>query len=102
VQAIVAETLASFRAGKLEADDEVCLMWDCVSLDATGKQQLNKEMQEHFDRILEIQDEAAKRLAKSEETGTTTFVSLTAFERSRPGPPESRPAYPDAANEKNA
>jgi DNA-binding transcriptional ArsR family regulator len=102
VQAMIAETMASFRAGKLEADDEVCLMWDCVTLDETGKQTLNKEMQAHFKRILEIQEEATERLAESGETGTMTCVSLNAFERSRPGRPEKNYVYLDAEDEKIA
>jgi DNA-binding transcriptional ArsR family regulator len=102
VQAMIAETMASFRAGKLEADDEVCLIWDCVTLDEIGKQKLNREMQAHFERILELQDEAAERLAKAGETGIMTCVSLTAFERSRPGRPEKNYVYLDAAEGETA
>ncbi len=90
IQAIVAETMASFRAEKMEADDDVVLMWDCVTLDKQGRRELSKEMQAHFKRIVEIQKENADRLAESGERGTTTFVSLMAFERSRPGRPEQR------------
>jgi DNA-binding transcriptional ArsR family regulator len=94
IQAIVAETLASFRAGKMEADDDVALMWDCVTLDEEGRRELSAETQAHFDRILAIQAESANRLAESDEGGITTFVALTAFERSRPGRPENRFVYP--------
>lgn len=94
IQAIVAETMASFRAGKMEADDDVCLMWDCVGLDALGRRQVSEETQDHFERILEIQKESAKRLAKSGEAEITTLVSLTAFERSRPGRPVERYVQP--------
>jgi DNA-binding transcriptional ArsR family regulator len=98
VQAAVAEIMASFRAGRMEADDDVCLMWDCVSLDKRGRRELSKEMQAHFDRILEIQSENANRLAESGEQGITTVVSLMAFERSRAGRPEKRYAYPVEAD----
>lgn len=90
IQAIMAETMASFRAEKMEADDDVVLMWDCFTLDKQGRRELSEEMQAHFQRIVEIQEENADRLAKSGERGITTFVSLTAFDRSRPGRPEKR------------
>jgi DNA-binding transcriptional ArsR family regulator len=94
IQAIVAETMASFRAGKIEADDDVALMWDCLTLDKQGRGELLAETQAHFERILEIQLESAGRLTDSNEEGITTFVSLTAFERSRSGRPEKRFVYP--------
>lgn len=94
IQAIVAETLASLRAGKMEADDDVALMWDCVTADNRGRREISTAIQALFDRILEIQDESAARLEESGESGTTTIVSLTAFERSRAGLPEKRYEYP--------
>ncbi len=94
IQAIVAETLASLRAGRMEADDDVALMWDCVSVDKQGRREISAEIQALFGRILEIQDESASRLAESGESAITTVVSLTAFERSRPGRPEKLFAYP--------
>jgi DNA-binding transcriptional ArsR family regulator len=90
IQAIVAETMASFRAGKMEADDDVYLLWDCVSLDEEGKHELTDEMEAHYERILEIRDRNADRLAEAGESGATTLVSLMAFERSREGRPEKR------------
>jgi DNA-binding transcriptional ArsR family regulator len=95
IQAIVAETMASLRAGKMEADDDLALMWDCVTLDKQGKGDLLAETEAHFERILEIQLESADRLADSSEEGVTTVVSLTAFERSRPGRPESASPAPE-------
>lgn len=97
IQGIVAETLASLRAGKMEADDDVALMWDCVSVDKQGRREISAEIQAHFDRILAIQDESADRLSESGESAITTVVSLTAFERSRPGRPEKLFAYPPEA-----
>jgi DNA-binding transcriptional ArsR family regulator len=94
VQAIVAETMASFRAGKMEADDDVCLMWDCVGLDTRGRRQVSKETQNHFKRILKIEKKSARRIAKSGEPEITTLVALTAFERSRPGRPVERYVQP--------
>ncbi len=87
IQAVVAETLASLRSGKMETDDDVALMWDCVSVDKQGRGEISAEIQAHFDRILEIEDESAGRIAESGESAITTVISLSAFERSRPGLP---------------
>lgn len=94
LQAIMAESLGSFRAGKMEADDDVYLLWDCLPLDAAGRRELADEMQAHYERILKIEKANAARLAETEESGTMTFVGLMAFERSRPGPPEKRYTTP--------
>lgn len=99
VQTVVAEVMASFRAGKMEADDDVWLLWDCVSLDAKGKRELADEFQGSYERILEIKKENADRLVKAGEKGMTTLVSLMGFERSRPGRPEKRYPDPDEAEE---
>lgn len=98
IQAIVAETMASFRSGKMEEDDDVWLLWDSVSLDSQGRRELADEYQATYDRILEIKDKSTARLAEGGGgPGITTVVSLLGFERSRPGRPEKRHAYPTEA-----
>lgn len=92
VQSIVAETIASLRAGKMETDDDVWLLWDCLNLDPRGRRELADEMAAHYEKIVAIKEENADRLAEAGEDGVTTFVSLTAFERSRSGRPEPPPA----------
>jgi DNA-binding transcriptional ArsR family regulator len=94
IQAIVAETMASFRAGRMEADDDVYLLWDCLSVDAQGKRELADEMQAQYERIVKIRERNEARLAEAGESGTTTLVSLMAFERSRHGRPEKRYSTP--------
>jgi uncharacterized tellurite resistance protein B-like protein len=78
----------------METDDDVALMWDCVSADRQGRREISAKIQTLFDEILEIEDESEKRMATSGESAVTTVVSLTAFERSRPGRPEKLFAYP--------
>jgi predicted transcriptional regulator len=93
VQAIMAETLASLRAEKMEADDDVALMWDCVSVDRQGRGEISAKIQDLFDEILEIEEQSEERMARSGESPVTTVISLMAFERSRPGRPEKHFAY---------
>ena len=89
VQAIMAETLASLQAGKLETDDDICMIWDCLPLDQEGRKEVLAERVRSYERLQDIKAKNANRLAQSGETGTTTIVSLLGFERSRPGRPES-------------
>jgi len=89
IQAIIAETLASLRAGKLETDDNVRLIWDCLYLDTRGRQEVVDYLAEAYEGLLDIKARNANRLAESGESGTTMIVSVTGFERSRPGRPDT-------------
>jgi DNA-binding transcriptional ArsR family regulator len=96
IQAITAEVMASFRAGKLEADEDLWMVWDSMNLDAQGRRELGDELAARYERFIEIKAKSASRLAKSGDTGTMTLVALMGFERSRPGRPKSGyPAFPD-------
>lgn len=93
VQWILAELLSSHRNGKMDDDEDVCLLSDEPTLDAEGRRELrglleaswNGEITDSDARrsILEIEDMAAKRMADSGETGATVVVALLAFERGR-------------------
>jgi hypothetical protein len=77
------------QAGKLEADDDICMIWDCLPLDEEGRKEVLAERVRSYERLQDIKAKNANRLAQSGEAGTTTIVSLLSFERSRPGRPES-------------
>jgi DNA-binding transcriptional ArsR family regulator len=101
VQWITAECLASYRTGKIDQDDDVCLISDEPNLDATGREELRVLFTAVYDGELDaleaaksiqaIEGRAANRMAKSDEKGTTMFVALMAFERgsSNVGDPSS-------------
>ena len=89
IQAIIAETLASLRAGKLENDDDVRMIWDCLNLDTRGHQEVADCLAEAYDGVLDIKAQNVNRLAESGESGTTMIVSLSGFERSRSGRPDT-------------
>jgi len=91
VQWITAECLASYRSGKIDQDDDVCLISDEPSLDAEGKQELRElfiavyegeiDALEVAKSIQAIEGRAANRMTESGEEGTAMFVALMAFER---------------------
>jgi DNA-binding transcriptional ArsR family regulator len=89
IQAIIIETLASFRSRKLENDEKVQLMWDCLSLDGRGKREVASCLTEADKRLLAIGAANTKRLAKASESGIPMVASFVGFERSRPGRPDT-------------
>lgn len=100
VQAIVAETLASFRAGKMAADPRLWLTWQIVNVaDAEGKAEVAEEVRATYGRFEDIATRNANRLANARKkakeegkklpVGKAEVVALMSFERSRPGRPES-------------
>jgi DNA-binding transcriptional ArsR family regulator len=88
VQAITAEVLASLMAERLQADDDLGLVWDCVNVDSKGHKEVLKEVNAFNRRMQDIKVTNAHRLAKAGEEGTTMVVVGMGFERSRPGRPE--------------
>jgi DNA-binding transcriptional ArsR family regulator len=86
-QGSIVETLASFRAEKLEHDEEVRLIWDCLNLDPQGERERGECLTEAYEHLLAINDENAERLEASGEPGTPMVVSLAGFQRSRQGRP---------------
>lgn len=97
VQGVLAETVAAYRAGKMDVDEDLYLVWDAPSVDAIGRKELHAELADSLERIKTVHSRSADRMAKSGETGTTVVVGLLGFERSRPG----RPAGGYFAKEKN-
>jgi hypothetical protein len=88
VQGVLTESVSSFRAGKMDTDEDLYLVWDAPNLDAEGKRELHDHLATAFEGVKDIHARAANRMAKSGETGTTTVVALLGFERGRPGRPE--------------
>lgn len=86
-QGILAETVSSYRNGKLDVDP-VCLMWDAPNLDAEGEREMHEHLVASWREAQEIHARAANRMAKSGEVGQTTFVGLLGFGRGRSGRPE--------------
>jgi len=89
VQGILAESLSSYRNGKMDNDENLCLIWDAPNLDAEGKREMLAHLTSSWKGAQDIHARAANRMAESGETGTTTVVGFLGFERGRPGRPGS-------------
>ncbi|HKT82308.1 MAG TPA: winged helix-turn-helix domain-containing protein [Solirubrobacterales bacterium] len=88
LQAIMAEGLASLRAGKMDSDDDIWMSWRSVNLDEQGRREVADEQAASYARIEEIEAKCASRLLESDdETGTSTVIAAMGFERSRAGRP---------------
>lgn len=85
-QGILAETVSSYRNGKLDIDP-VCLLWDAPYFDSQGEQEAHELMLDTYGKVKKIHGKSVNRMCKSGEPGTTSVVALLAFERGRPGRP---------------
>ncbi len=93
LQWIMAECLISHRSGRMNRDENLCLLSDEPNLDSEGRRELRDflraawegvpDVLQASEGIQEIECRAANRMAKSGEGGTKIFVALLAFERGR-------------------
>ncbi len=90
IQALMAETLASFWAKRMDTDDDLWLGWRSLSLDAQGRREVRDEQTASYERIAEIEARAAGRLTELGKAGTSVVIGALGFERSRPGRPAGR------------
>lgn len=84
VQALLAEVMAAFSAGKLSDDPNHILIWDRLNVDEQGRREVTAEQERHFGRLAEIEAESLVRAAG----GATTpyIVAAAGFERARKAP----------------
>jgi len=87
-QGITTEMISSYGKGRMDEDETLYLVWDAVTLDAIGEQEMHDYMEDRFAGAKDIQAKAAHRLAESGEEGVTKCIGLLAFRRGRPGRPE--------------
>lgn len=90
-QAIVAEVLASLRAGKFDTRIDRHLSWQPMKLDEQGWKELMQELRESLERIEAIAARADERLCDRGENGFPAIAAAMGFERgmatrARPGP----------------
>lgn len=99
VQAIMAETLAALRLGKMQDEQEPWLTWQGVPVDEEGAEEIDDLMADTFAKADDIKVRNANRFAEArgqavEEgkdpppPGKTRIVVLMSYERSREGRPD--------------
>jgi DNA-binding transcriptional ArsR family regulator len=86
-QGILAETVCSYRNGKLDVDP-VCLLWDAPHLDRQGEQEMHALLLSTWGEAQKVHAKAVNRMAKSGESGQTSVIGLLGFERGRAGRPK--------------
>lgn len=88
VQGLLAESVFSYRVGKMDSDEDLYLVWDAICVDAQGEHELHDLLADSYEGAKNIHAKSINRIVKSKETGTTKVVGLVGFERGRPGRPE--------------
>lgn len=87
-QNILTEMLAAYRAGKLDNDEDLWLLWDALMCDEQARKEIAQEQAESYERQKAIAGRAATRLCESGEVGQTTIITMMAFDRCRRELPE--------------
>lgn len=86
LEAVMAEALASFWAGKISNDPRSWLSWRWFNVDGEGRGEIADLMQECWDRVQGIEVRSMERAADSGEGLVSIIVSLLGHERGRSAP----------------
>jgi len=86
IQCLAAEVLASFWAGKMEADPDLWLGWRWFNLDEQGREELTEEQMRWWSRVKEIEAESTNRRAQSGEEAQSVVAAVMSFPRERTAP----------------
>ncbi|HZY74233.1 MAG TPA: winged helix-turn-helix domain-containing protein [Edaphobacter sp.] len=86
LEAVMAEALASFWAGKIAKDPRAFLAWRWYNVDEKGREEIADEQRESWERVQEIEARSLDRAAASGEETTSIIVSVLGYERSRSAP----------------
>lgn len=87
LQAIMAESLASFWAGKMLTDDAIWLSWRWFNLDLQGRREAADEQAESWKRIVDIEAQSMARCSESGEEAVSYVMASMGFERNRTSDP---------------
>jgi DNA-binding transcriptional ArsR family regulator len=89
LQSIMAESLASLRAGKLAGDIYAVTAWDRIWLDQRGYEDMYENTSRFWNRMYEIAAESAARAADTPRDLRPYIGAVMSFPRSRTGPSTS-------------
>lgn len=87
LQAIVADSLASLRHGKMDTDEKMRLAWIPMQLDAKGNDEVAALQAEMLERLEEIKARSEDRASEEAEAAPVRIAAMMWFER---GAPSSR------------
>ena len=88
IQGLHAEVVSAYRNWKIDADEDSCLVWEPLHLDAEGKRELLEHLIAAWKGAKEIEVKSINRMAESGEEGTPSVAAFIGFERGRDGRPE--------------
>jgi DNA-binding transcriptional ArsR family regulator len=93
LQAVMAEALAAFWAGKMINDPRVWLSWRWFNVDEQGREDIADEQARSWARVQEIEAESAGRCVESGDPTTSVIVTSLGYMRCRssPTPPATSP-----------
>jgi DNA-binding transcriptional ArsR family regulator len=86
LEAVMAEALASFWAGKISLDPRSFLAWNWFNVDGQGRDEIADALYECWERMTTIEAESMNRVATSGEEPTSMIVSVLGYERARNAP----------------
>jgi DNA-binding transcriptional ArsR family regulator len=89
LQYMFAEAMAALWAGKMQNDPRIWLAWRWFNVDEQGRHDIADEQQRSWDRMREIEAEAANRRAETGEEAVSIIVADMGFERARTAPAPS-------------
>lgn len=82
------QVIEAMEAGTLDARSDRHLTWSLLMLDQLGWENVLDELMSLFDSLFKEQEDAKRRLAKSDETPIRMTVALAAFESPKPATKE--------------
>lgn len=83
LQAMMAEALAAFWAGKMVDDPRLWLAWRWFNVDAQGREDIADEQARSWGRVQEIEAESVSRRTASGEPAVSIIVTSLGYIRSR-------------------
>ncbi len=90
LQAIVADSLASLRHGKMEDDEDMYLVWMPMRLDAEGRKQVTALQAEMLERMVAIKEQHEIGESAEEDDAAMRVAAMLWFERGLSGPRRPR------------
>lgn len=87
VQGLHAEAVSSFRNKRMDADENLCFVWQALTLDSVGKRELLEHLTAAWEEVAEIEARSVNRLAEDGGLGSPSIAAFLGFERGRNGRP---------------